>query len=360
MPRKVCFLISSVSKSGGTERVCTNLANSLSNQGYSVRVASLFDGENFFALNSNIQLFYLGCKSNNLLSIIFCLRDFFNKKVDQEYVICISMGKLSFLSALIKKISLGNAKSCLLISSEHVGYHSYGSIKKALKFLGYMASDKVVFLTEKDRNIFSKTNKGKYSCIPNFISKEKKITMENKRDSGKKIALAIGRLCYQKNFQRLINLWQKAMEENSDIENGWDLYIVGDGDEREKLDRLLKEKETNIKILSPVKNIASLYEKSSLFLMTSRYEGLPMVLIESQSHGLPVIAFDCPTGPAEVIIDEKSGYLINYNDDSSYVDRLTKTLLNDNLREEMSEFSIKNAKRFSETEVIDKWKKLLR
>ncbi len=44
-----------------------------------------------------------------------------------------------------------------------------------------------------------------------------------------------------------------------------------------------------------------LYRQASLYLMTSRYEGLPMVLIEAMSFGLPLVAYDCKTGPAELM-----------------------------------------------------------
>lgn len=361
MPKRICFLIHSMNKSGGTEKVCTNLANSLSMQGYSVRIATLFDSETFFPLNNDIPLFSLGCKSNGFFSLFFCLKNFFKQVNYKEYVICISMGKLSCLAALINKIRFINSKSFFFISSEHVGFHSFGGLTKVLKKLGYLASDKVVFLTEKDRNLFSKKDNDKYFCIPNFtLKKERLDTIERETNQEKKIALAVGRLCYQKNFQRLINLWQKAMEKNSNIKDSWELHIVGDGEEKPELDNFLKEVASNIKIFNPIKNISALYKKSSLFLMTSRYEGLPMVLIESQSHGLPAIAFDCPTGPAEIIVNNEGGYLINYNDDSLYIDRLIKIMSNDDLRENMSKLARKNARRFSENEVIDKWKKILK
>ena len=57
--------------------------------------------------------------------------------------------------------------------------------------------------------------------------------------------------------------------------------------------------------------------------MTSRFEGFPLVLIEAMQCGLPCIAFDCPQGPREIIEDGKNGFLIPYDDDALFIEKLT-------------------------------------
>ncbi len=52
------------------------------------------------------------------------------------------------------------------------------------------------------------------------------------------------------------------------------------------------------------------YRQASFFCMSSRFEGLPMVLLEAQSYSLPIVAFDCDTGPAEIIQDNVNGKLV--------------------------------------------------
>ena len=40
-----------------------------------------------------------------------------------------------------------------------------------------------------------------------------------------------------------------------------------------------------------------------------KYEGLPNVLIEAQQRNIPIISSDCPTGPREILLNGKLGYL---------------------------------------------------
>ena len=60
-----------------------------------------------------------------------------------------------------------------------------------------------------------------------------------------------------------------------------------------------------------------------------------MVLIESKNFGLPVIAFDCKTGPAEIISND--GYLVDYSNDCEFLIKLEKLMFNHELRKELSE-----------------------
>jgi len=64
-------------------------------------------------------------------------------------------------------------------------------------------------------------------------------------------------------------------------------------------------------ILPSTDSVIDEYLNASVYMMTSRTEGLPMVLLEAQGCGLPILAFNCETGPAEIVNNNIDGYLID-------------------------------------------------
>jgi glycosyltransferase involved in cell wall biosynthesis len=107
-----------------------------------------------------------------------------------------------------------------------------------------------------------------------------------------------------------------------------------------------------------VKNIEEKYQESQLFLFTSKAEGFGMVLVEAQSNALPVVSYNCYSGPSDIIIENKGGYLIDMNDKTTFINRVTFLLKNHAMREQKSNEALINAKRFNASNVIPLWEKL--
>lgn len=128
----------------------------------------------------------------------------------------------------------------------------------------------------------------------------------------KPIAVAGGRLISQKGFDRLIPAFAKVARRHS----GWTLHIYGSGPRRRQLERLIARHgaQGNIVLAGRVRNFETQLEEASLFVLSSRFEGLPMVMLEAMGKGLPVVAFDCPTGPAELIEQGCNGILVPEGD----------------------------------------------
>lgn len=124
--------------------------------------------------------------------------------------------------------------------------------------------------------------------------------------------LAVGRLTWEKSYPDLIEACRLLKEKNLIFQ----CIIVGDGDERQNLEQLIKryklEKEVNLVGLVLQEKIQTYYEQAHLFVLSSVTEGIPVVLMEAMSKGLPVVATHI-TGIPELVSHEKTGLLVPAN-----------------------------------------------
>ena len=159
-----------------------------------------------------------------------------------------------------------------------------------------------------------------------------------------------------KNQLALLRIWERIMEIKS--LKDWNLKIVGNGENHDILnDYIIEKKIKNIKILEPIKDVEKIYSSSSVYVSTSRSEGYPMVLVEAVSFGLPTIAFDCPTGPDE-ILNNDSGVLIKLGDEDGFVNKLSELMSDLGLREKFSENAYVRSNNWGEEEIMIKWNKV--
>ena len=90
-----------------------------------------------------------------------------------------------------------------------------------------------------------------------------------------------------------------------------------------------------------------------------------MTLLEAQQMGLPVVAFDCPYGPADIVTDGETGYLIpltvngsEQEADRLFVDRLTYLMVHPDIRREMGIAARRSSQRFNKERIMNQWLKL--
>jgi glycosyltransferase involved in cell wall biosynthesis len=112
----------------------------------------------------------------------------------------------------------------------------------------------------------------------------------------------IGRLDRQKGQWFLIRSFRQVVDQYKNAH----LFILGEGDLREKLEDLIQELDLseNVFLLGDQENVFPFLVNSDCFVFTSLWEGLPLSLIEALSVNLPVISTDCKTGPREILCPE--------------------------------------------------------
>jgi glycosyltransferase involved in cell wall biosynthesis len=76
---------------------------------------------------------------------------------------------------------------------------------------------------------------------------------------------------------------------------------------------------------------------------------------EAMSCGLPVVAFNCPSGPANIITDGVDGFLILERDINSFANKLCQLIESIDLRKEMSQAAILSSQKYSANKIMGQW-----
>ena len=105
-------------------------------------------------------------------------------------------------------------------------------------------------------------------------------------------------------------------------------------------------------------DIRQRYAESGLFVLSSRFEGFGMVVIEAMACGLPVVSFDCPTGPAELIEDGRSGLLAADGDVEALASTICRAIDDPLWRQQASAHALRRADAFSVERTMQRWSDL--
>jgi glycosyltransferase involved in cell wall biosynthesis len=207
--------------------------------------------------------------------------------------------------------------------------------------------DKVVLLTERDRQLWG--NKPNIETIPNPRS----FRSETKAELNNKQIVAIGRLISQKGFDLLIKIFADLADNYSD----WSLLIIGKGQEHKYLTELIDKYKMSSRVFikTPQKDIIRILLDSSIYALPSRYEGFGLVLTEAMECGVPCVAFDCECGPSEIITDGIDGFLVQDGNAEKFKNALKLLMADESLRKTMGENGRINVQRFSVESVMQRW-----
>ncbi|WP_041595732.1 glycosyltransferase [Halanaerobium hydrogeniformans] len=169
--------------------------------------------------------------------------------------------------------------------------------------------------------------------------------------------VSCGRLSKQKNFSMLIKSIKLIREENI---NNIVLYILGDGPLKKHLEGLIwKYDLTNsVYLLGYKKNPFKYIANADLFILSSLYEGMPNVILESLACGTPILSTNCPTGPKEILEEDKYGWLVP-NDNVEAMSRKIIHLYNnpEEINKKQKKLDLR-AERFSINNIVKEYENL--
>lgn len=214
--------------------------------------------------------------------------------------------------------------------------------------------DRFVVLTHEDRGYWG--TMPNIEVIPNaaMFMGTRQTDMTNKR------ILAVGRLDYQKGFDRLLEAWH-IVQQHPEFSD-WRLDIFGQGEWHDRLEQTIRRYglEQQTAINPPTSDIGSEYARSSMLVMSSNYEGFPMVMIEAMAGGLPVVAFDFLCGPKDIIRHEQNGLIVPNGNIPALAKAMMQLMASEPLRQKLSVNARKITQTYSEEQVMKQWVGLFR
>ncbi len=167
--------------------------------------------------------------------------------------------------------------------------------------------------------------------------------------------IAVGRLDYQKGFDRLLRTWRMIQQTGRYAD--WHLDIFGQGEWHDWLQGMIVDWQLSdtVCIHRPTERIGEEYAASSLLVMSSHYEGFPMVMIEAMAYGLPVVTYDFKCGPKDIIRQGENGLLVRDGDIEGLAQAMQCLMDDEPLRLRMGEEAKKVVDTYSEEAVMSQW-----
>lgn len=218
------------------------------------------------------------------------------------------------------------------------------------------ALDALVILTEHQKDHIQKRFglDKKLFVIPHIY--EKPIDHVNHSQRDPQFCLTIARYDKAKNLDSLIRIFKQVIEE---VPNAY-LNIYGFGSEQNFLQNEIDHHKLNshIKLMGYNENTDSLYNKASLFLFSSRSEGFGMAVLEALCHGCPVVSYNIDYGPSDMIQDDTNGFLIPFQDETLYAEKVISLLKDQHKREQFSQAAYACTHLTDQQKFAQKWQAL--
>lgn len=190
----------------------------------------------------------------------------------------------------------------------------------------YRHAEGVFLQTHRSQELLAPRYPGvRFHVVPNPVE-----VVSTSIDHANTAILNVGSFTGQKNQIDLIETFSTLADEFPQ----WTLKFAGDGPKRAAAERRARELgiADRIEFLGRTSNLKEVYEKASVFAFTSLTEGFPNALAEAMRSGLAAVAYDCVTGPAELIRHGRNGFLVDMLDREAYARDLRRLMGDTTLR----------------------------
>jgi len=362
-PRVLIFIHSL--HGGGAERVAADLSAHWAQAGREVMVVTQADArDDAYTLHPTVrrEVLHTAGEGGGLRGVLANVRRVRAlRRVLRRFQPDIVLGMMTTASVLAVLAARG--LPCQVIATEHTHPPSQmlSGLWQRLRRLTYPRAARVVALTRGTADWLARHVPGSHlAVIPNPVhwplSRGEPVLAPSPA-RGRRRLLAVGRLHPDKGFDLLVQAYARVAAGHPD----WDLVILGEGDERPRLQAQIDAAGLSDRVAMPgrVGNVGDWYGSADLYVLSSRFEGLSNTLLESLASGLAAVCFDCDTGPREVVRDGVDGVLVRPNGDVPALATALSALMGDDAaRQAMAGRAIEARERFSAQRVLGLWQQL--
>ncbi|MFC4739767.1 glycosyltransferase [Flavobacterium ponti] len=357
-PLRICLVSVSLS-GGGAERCAANLSNYFLDKGHLVHHV-VFAGEIKYKYSGELlHLETLKDSKNSYFSRykrFKALKKYFN--VNSFDVVVDFRVKELFLQEFIISNYVYN-KSTLIYSIRSFMTNLYFPNTDFLSNLIYKNAKKIVTVSKSiEDKVHDKFKTYPLQTIYNPIDFEYIDNLINdKLDEDFNYVLAIGRMSNDvKQLDKLIETYAASDLPLKNIK----LILLGEGILKEEYEKLALKLHLQEKIIfkGNVLNPFIFMKYAKIVLLTSKNEGFPNVILESLACETPVIAFDCQSGPSEIIIQNENGILVENQNFEAFKVAMNEMVSNKDLYLHCKQNARSSVERFSLENIGNQWLQL--
>jgi len=386
--RKSAILINSI-HGGGAERIVIELLDQFKKVGFTPLLICI-DKESSYDIShvENIVYFNKGRLTKNpvikfLLIFIYAFR---LKKIVKKHHLSLIQSHLSrsnYINLLSKVF--GSSHSVQIVNHTAISsYRNKGVLGRINLFLIkrlYRFADLIISIAKAMNDEINSMFRLKNQCMVinnpfdiNHIETLSKEVIDNENFSfqkDKKYIVFMGRLVVEKRVLNLIEATFDLLNRH----NQYEMLIIGEGDQKDQLEKRIKEKNMSqrIHLLGWQDNPFSIMSRCDIFVSASENEGFPNAIIESMICGVAIVHTDCLTGPREILAPdtdcnkvlqegfriEQFGLLTALYDDKALIDAMEFLINNENKRKELILSARKRVDDFNFEKNVNKYLKIM-
>lgn len=367
------FLVCNSLGGGGAERVHVNLANGFAKRGHEVYLIADVNQPASYPVDEQVHVLPL-CPQSSKKNVKWGKAVLWLRKYVKQYKPDVVIGNMH-LCSLISRIASVGLHTPVVMTIHHALASNHIDFSKAEQFLDrhspsiYAAT---VVLTEADKKVMNNNyhKKNNIVVIPNPLT----FTPVHETDNGEmindkgtviekeKIIFAAGRLndWKYKGWDLLIKAAGNLKKQL--VDKGWKIQIAGTGSEEDLkfLKQLSRENgvEDTVEFLGYRTDMKELYQKASIYCLSSRSEGLPMVLIEAMSQGCAPVACENLGRTREIITNDDEGLLFKTADINDLAKRLSSMISTPSKRNQIQSAVIKRSDYYQIDNIVKMWETL--